>query len=191
MPTTNNKECLPIREALYTFAFQNAKAISLVYDSDELESQISQLQLNDRAADIWKPLFTILTILGFTEDSVGWTEMASLAREMHSDPEIAEVKRQIAIVRALKKRANGDEKVVGITTELVDYLAEEGIQAHNLHGLLKDLSFIQKSIRLNGEGPRRAWEIPVQALHEIEEQLVECLSPPKTVTTVTTKRRLN
>ena len=185
------KECLPIREALYTFAFQNAKAISLVYDSDELERQISQLQLNDRAADIWKPLFTILTILGFTEDSDGWTDMASLAREMHSDPEIAEVKRQLAIVRALKKRANGDEKVVGMTTELVDYLAEQGIQVHRPQALFKEWSFNQKSIRLNGEGPRRAWEIPVQALHEIEEQLVACLSPSKTVTTTTTKRRVN
>ena len=185
------KECLPIREALYTFAFQNAKAVSQVYDSDELESQVGQLQLNDRAADIWKPLFTTLTVLGFTEESVEWTQMASLAREMHADPEIAEVKRQLAIVRALKKRANGDDKVVGITTELVDYLAEEGIQVHRPHELFKEWSFNQKSIRLNGEGPRRAWEIPVPALHEIEKQLVECLSPPKTVTTLTTKRRLN
>ena len=138
------------------------------------------------AADIWKSLFAVLLALGFDHNSQEWKDLSSFAKEMHRDPEIAEIERQIAVIATLKNLAS-EGNIQGITTKLVEHLTNEGIKIDNSEflSLMKDWGFEQKNIRLDGE-PRRAWEILLCKLLQLELDLTKHLYTPKTVTTVTT-----
>ena len=127
--------------------------------------------LNDRAVDIWKPLFSELPVLGFTEESQEWEQLASLAQEMHRNPEIARAKQQLRVLAGLRSiSSNG--RVIGMTTDLLRELKTKHIDLlePELRELLKEWGFVQKSVRLNKE-PRRAWEISVEQLEAIKEKI--------------------
>ena len=78
------------------------------FRSDELEVEVDGLQLNDRAADIWKPIFAVLRTIGADGDI---RQLKALAREMASDPEAhAEDLRKLTIIQTLettRKRHRG------------------------------------------------------------------------------------
>ena len=56
-------ECLPLRDDFYIWALENARILSETYTSCELEAEVDALELNDRAADIWKPLLAVAHVL--------------------------------------------------------------------------------------------------------------------------------
>jgi integrase len=88
--------CKPIRKQLYLAALTNASAVADTYESAELQKQIDEIGLHDRAAGIWKSILTIGTILEPGEVR----QLISLAREMSPDPDRQEEQRQISIVSA-------------------------------------------------------------------------------------------
>ena len=61
-------------------------------------------------------------------------------------------------------------KVCGTTTELCEKLRKDGIEGVNLHELLMEWEFTQKSVRLP-IGPRRAWELSDVRLATLEREL--------------------
>ena len=182
------EECREIRRDLYFWALQNAEEISRVYESKELEEKIDSLALNDRAEDIWLPLFAILQVLGLEEDSPEWEKLTALAVKLHRDPETEEIERQLSIIQALRQRANGDQEIVGVPTELKKYLEEMNLEITDFSSLMKEWGFEKKSKRLpEYKDPRVAWVLPVKKLDDIAEQLTESLPyTPKTTTTTTT-----
>jgi hypothetical protein len=163
------KELSELRQRLYVLALRLASQISKTYESRALDRDLECLCLNDRAADIWRPLFAIARTLG-----AGTMEQAlvSLSVEMGVDAEAAEERRKLAVVVALRKRVNEDGNVVGMTSEFVSHLRAHGIEIteNDLHDLLERWVFGQKPIRLP-VGPRRAWKLADAKLGEIERQL--------------------
>ncbi len=77
------EECKPVRDDLYIWALKNAEMVSLFYELNPFEKEIAKLALVDPAVDIWKPLFTVLFVLGFEVDSAEWSDLSSLAIKMH------------------------------------------------------------------------------------------------------------
>jgi hypothetical protein len=153
------KECQPIREDLYFWALHDGAVIAKVYGSDDNEGHISALQLNDRAADIWKPILAIARVLGINVDELG-----ALAQDMSMDPGAAEDRRKLAVLRGLLSHVkNGN--VSGKTSDLEDLVKTTG-----LHDLLSSIGFEQKSHRLNGK-PRRAWMLSETDLRAAIQQL--------------------
>jgi hypothetical protein len=178
-------ECLPIRENLYLTALTFAGSIADAYESEQVERQLDTLGLNDRAADIWKPLFAITTALDEREISQA---LSDLAREMSPDPDRLEEKRQLAVVRALRTAAGSGGALTGTSTQIIDMLRQvTTVECSDLHGILSSWGFTEKSIRLPDFGtPRRAWEIAEADLAAIEASFD---SPPlETATTTTTER---
>ena len=171
-------ECEPLRDDLYRWALENARALAATYESAELEGEVDALELNDRAADIWKPLLAVARVLQSDE---AWPQLTSLAVEMCRDPEAAERARIGAIARALRKLVNGDGAAVGITSDFVTRLDADGldVQERDLHDMLAQWGFSQESVRLD-QGPRRAWVLQDIKLAEIEREngphipLVKC-----------------
>ncbi len=156
---------------MYLWVLENAAEIAKISQDPKLEASIEQLMLNDRAVDIWKPLFTVLQVLGFTEESQEWKQLASLAQEMHLNPEIARAKQQLRVLAGLRSiSSNG--RVIGMTTDLLGKLKTKHIDLlePELRELLKEWGFVQKSVRLNGE-PRRAWELPLEQLEAVKKKI--------------------
>ena len=162
------KRCAPIRSVLYAWALSNAKAVSAEYESAELGTEIALLGLNDRAADIWQPLFAIGRVLDI--DPEDFEQLKAVAREMNVDDEVAEEEHKLDVLRGLARIAN-EGKVVGTTTELQRQLRNEGVDSPDLHALLTGCGFEQRSIRVSG-GPRRAWELTDTQLAEAVAELL-------------------
>lgn len=160
------QECQPLRDDLYRWALENAAVLAATYESAELEAAVDALELNDRAADIWKPLLAVARVMGGAEL---WQSLTSLAVEMGRDPDAAERDRVRAIAQSLRKLVNGTGAVVGITSEFVVHLRVDGlvIEEHELHDMLVQWGFEQGPVRLD-QGPRRAWELEDTKLAEIE-----------------------
>src|SRR5262249_253918 len=58
------RECEKVRGLYYHWALANADVVTIIYHSHALDSYIQSLHLNDRAADIWKPIFAIAQAVG-------------------------------------------------------------------------------------------------------------------------------
>ena len=158
------KKCLPLRNDCYLWALQNAKRVAEIYGSTELEESMEQMGLNDRAFDIWMPLFAVLEALGFNKDSKEWKELSSLAIEMHRDPEIAEAERQLKIIEVLRTGMNGGDELVANTTNLVKLL---GISEKEVRSLMNQWEVERKSAWIDG-GSLKCWHIPLKTLDEAE-----------------------
>jgi len=128
---------------------------------------MEQMGLNDRAFDIWMPLFAVLEALGFNKDSKEWKELSSLAIEMHRDPEIAEAEKQLEIIKVLRKGMNGRNELVENTTALVGLL---GITEREVRGLMEQWGLEQKNAWIDG-GSRRAWKITLKTLDKAEKEI--------------------
>ncbi|HKN72843.1 MAG TPA: DUF3631 domain-containing protein [Terriglobales bacterium] len=163
-----DKECAPVRDDLYIWALQNAPALATTYSGRKLDVDVDRLELDDRAADIWKPLLAVARLLG---DQDAWDSLSSLAVEMSHDPEAKERARMRAVAQSLRKLVNGTGCAVGMTSHFLKHLASDGLEIEQLelHGLLKAWGFEQKNIRL-GLQPRRAWELEGSRLAEIEKE---------------------
>lgn len=161
-------ECKPLRDNLYLWALQNADELARIYASNELAATIDALELNDRAADIWKPLLAVARQLG---SAGALRELAYLASEMGRDPDAAERQRVRALVQSLRKLVNRNGAVVASTSDLVSHLERDAFRVpdHALHDMLAHWGFSQQSARLNGR-PRRAWVLPDARLKEIETE---------------------
>ena len=170
------QNCSPLRDDLYIWALDNAVRIADVYSGTALEAEVDALELNDRAADIWKPLFAIATVLGNNELR---QSLKSLAAEMGGDPDSAERDRVMAIAQSLRRVVNGNAMAVGTTLELVAHLHADGleVQDRDLHDMLVRWGFAQSSMRL-GQGPRRAWELQDSKLADIAEENRDPHYPP-------------
>jgi hypothetical protein len=133
-----------------------------------MEAAVDVLELNDRAADIWKPLLAVARVLGSAEV---WQPLISLAIEMSRDPESEERERVRAIAQLLRKLVNGSGAAVGITSDFVSHLLTHGLEIteRDLHDMLSQWGFSQESVRL-AQGPRRAWELQDARLAEIERE---------------------
>jgi len=130
--------------------------------------------LNDRAADIWKPLLAVARQLGSYSALL---ELACLAFEMGRDREAAERQRVRGLLQSLRKLVNGDGAVVGTTSDLVSHLERDAFRVpdHALHDMLARWGFVQQSVRVQGR-PRRAWVLPDAKLKEIETRAAACLA---------------
>ncbi|MGO9517238.1 MAG: DUF3631 domain-containing protein [Candidatus Korobacteraceae bacterium] len=162
------KECASVRDDLYIWALQNAAALATIYTGRKLEVDVDRLELNDRAADIWKPLLAIARFLG---DEDGWKSLSSLAVEMAHDPDAADRARMGTIAKSLRKLVNGTGCAVGMTTDFLKQLRTDGLEIEQLelHRVLEAWGFSQKNSRL-GLAPRRAWELEGARLAEIEKE---------------------
>ena len=172
----SERECQSLRQRLYLFALQNAAAVARAYSSAELEAEMDAMQLHDRAADIWRPLFAVLLAMGV---EACFYDLKQLAREMAMDPEIAEDLRKLKIITTLKQRVNGTEVLILTSTQVEQYLAEAGIKVNALHSLLSTWGFTQQNARLDKPWPERAWQIEDSRLGELENQLRAGISPAK------------
>lgn len=164
-------ECRLIRERVYVWALQNAATVADSYADTDLETEVDTLGLNDRAADIWQPLFATLRALGASNHLA---ELKELAREMAIDPEVAEDEKKLKIVRVLRSLPNPKGTLVATTTMLLKRLAARGVKIGSpkqLHKILDSWGFKQKSVRTSGATPCRAWKIDVSRLEEIEQEL--------------------
>src|SRR5262249_1060590 len=134
---------------------------------------IQSLHLNDRAADIWKPIFAVAQGVGIEKKDKQWSDISTLATEMGGDPDYAEEARQLAIFRALRALSKPEGKIMGMTTDILKRVQESAIQitAIELTHLLETWGFKQKDIRLP-QGPRRAWELTEGELTGVEAQFL-------------------
>jgi hypothetical protein len=166
------ERCRPVRERLYAWALQHAKALSLEYESAALDSSLTQLGLNDRAADIWKPLLAIAIVLELPERARQRVE--ALAKDMGGDPEVVEDERRLKIAEILQSHASEKDEstLTEMTGGLVSLLGGEGIEIGkaDLHGLLEHWRFVQKNVRVPA-GPRRCWVLRENALARIAARL--------------------
>jgi hypothetical protein len=166
------RRCKNVRGSVYIWALQNAKALSELYHCAQLDADVRNLHLNDRAADIWQPIFAVALAVNMPKNSKEWADLTALAVELGGDPDYAEEQRQLGIVRTLRGLVNQDRKVIGMTSELLQPIVAAGIQIEDLEltHLLHQWGFVQKEIRLP-RGPRRAWELDDRKLAGIEQQL--------------------
>jgi hypothetical protein len=160
------QECQPLRDEMYRWALENAARLAATYESQKLEVEVNDLELNDRAADIWKPLLAVARVLGNAEV---WQALTSLGVVMGRDEETAECDSVRTIARSLRKLVNGNGAAVGMTSDFVKHLRADGVDVseHDLHSMLTQWGFSQESVRLE-QGPRRAWELQDSKLAEIE-----------------------
>jgi hypothetical protein len=130
------QECLRLRDDLYRWALENARRLAVRYESEELEATVDALELNDRAADIWKPLLAVARALGSNE---AWQQLTSLAVGMCRDPEAAERARINAIAGSLRKLVNGSGDAEGMTSDFLTHLRADGleVQERELHDMLE------------------------------------------------------
>ncbi len=183
------KECQPVRDDTYMWALRNAERVSSTYLNKQLEQNIDDLGLTDRAADIWCPLFALASVLGIPASEV--EQVKTLAREMGGDTETVADAERLSVIQALRGMANRGQ-VVGTTTDLAEGLRDVGVVGVNVQEHLTEWGFLQKSVRLPARGPRRAWELDDRRLAKIERELADSLpkgatpSPCPRVTTVTT-----
>jgi hypothetical protein len=132
----------------------------------EVEYEVDGLELNDRAADIWKPLLAVACVLRSVE---AWEALTTLAVEMGRDPEAAERERARKIAQSLRKLVNGNGSIEGMTSDFVQHLQidELKVAERELHNILTQWGFEQTSVRFQ-QGPRRAWQLQDSRLAEIE-----------------------
>lgn len=176
IPADFEKKFKHVRDDLYVWSLENTTAAATVYRDDEFDSQVNELRLNDRAADIWKPIFTVLKSLGFDSNSDEWADLSSFAVEMHKDKEVIEVERKLSILSALEEM----DPPFGMTNELLDHLHEQGVEIdqHELSKSLDSWGFKKKSKRVNGD-PRKCWDLSKETLIRLKKELQEYMSPPK------------
>ncbi|MDA2937548.1 hypothetical protein MYX75_04710 [Acidobacteria bacterium AH-259-A15] len=182
-------QCKPIRNSLYLWAWQNAKAVSLTYGGTKLRGLIRKLQLNDRGRDIWKPLFAVLTALGFSDQSKEWKDLSSIAIEMHGDSEVEDARRHIAILGELKGlKADAKGRIIRTPTEFVDHLRDNGFPEMNhlgLRQLMQEWEFRHKSRRVPGKViPLKTWKFSVNRLNELEAELQKIVTAENVVDVV-------
>jgi hypothetical protein len=138
--------CAANREQLYLAALEHAEDVAAAYESTELDSEVRSLGLNDRAEDIWKPLLAVAKVLGTPEMA---EQLRGLAVEMSRDAERQDELRQLAVVAALRTVAGTGGCVRGVTQQIIDGLKTlTTVDCQDLHSVLKDLGFEEKSIRL-------------------------------------------
>jgi len=166
-------ECKPIREDCYVWGLQNASRLADVYKGTALDRQMRRIALNDRAANIWKPLFAIASLAALDRETI--TALEQLAQEMGGDPDAAEDARQLEIVAALRKYAVGypDSTLVASPSELNELLGIEGIEVKQgeLNGLLTEWGFEQRSARVDGKSPRYVWSLSESELNRIADEI--------------------
>ena len=169
------QECITLRDDLYRWALENAASLAAIYDGAQLEAEVDSLELNDRAADICKPLLAVAHHVGDRELS---EQLASLFIEMFRDPEAKERDRAGAILRSLRMRVNGTGDAMGITSDFVTHLLADGVEVKEaeLHSMLTQWGFSQKSVRLD-DGPRRGWVLQDDRMAEIEEEISGGIHP--------------
>ena len=122
-------------DAAYGWALRNASTLAGCYNDADLEHDIDALELNDRAADIWKPLLAVTRTLGSAEAG---EVLTSLAIEMGRDPDAAERDRRRAIAQSLRRRVNGNgAAAVGMTSDVVQHLRNDALEIteNELHDL--------------------------------------------------------
>ena len=157
------KECAPIREALYGWSLGAAGSVAAVYESAEHESFVRRVQLHDRAHDIWKPIFAIAHVLG-----VDTTGLTGLAQELSGDPEAAADRLNLTILETLLANVENGE-LVATTSEIK---ALPGLSALNVHEVLTGWGFEQKKRWIDDES-RRVWVLRERRLLALVRELRE------------------
>ena len=179
------KACDPIRENLYLFSLANATQISDIYESRDLQDYVDALGLNDRAADIWKPLLAVTKVM----DGPGIDALANLAVEMSPNLDRQEELRQLRIASALRTLAGPGGTLTGTTQQVIErLLTVTQVDVPDLHSVLSEWGVQEKSIRLPAvDTPRKAWEVTDAELASIEAILKgEGPIPSEDATTTTT-----
>jgi hypothetical protein len=166
-------ECEPVRACLYLWALENATRVAEVYESRSLSDEIQAWQLNDRAADIWKPLLAVAKAIG---DGAACDQLRSLASQTGRDADAEDRERSLAVVRVLRSKLDGTQTVFAMTSELLECVKASGIEMSEkeLHDFLSSTGFAQTSARLEA-GPRRAWELSSSKLSMLELQLADVI----------------
>ena len=101
-------------------------------------------------------------------------DQKELACEVAMDADAADDLRKLKIVVALRQHVNGTGLLVATSTELGRYLKEAEItleRSTELFLLLTKWGFEQRSSRLEGPFPVRAWHIEAGRLDELEKEL--------------------
>ena len=138
-----HEECAEIRKDLYVWGLANAVKIADDYRGNR--DLIKSLQLNDRATDIWKPLFSILATMGLGAGSKEWNDLAGLARKLHLDPDVREREEEHKILQVFRTR----DSIKGTNQQFQHLLKENGIDLSEFEvtHLMKKWNIKSKSIR--------------------------------------------
>lgn len=162
----------PIRNDLYFWGLHNSKAVAKDYRTNP--NLISDFELNDRAEDIWRPLFVVLRNLGFKTHSTEWETLKALAIEMHLNPEVKEREEQLKMFECFRSH----DSYKGTTTDMVKYLAERGIErtAKQILVMMEEHSVPKKSLRLKGRKPFKGFELTPKILDDIMDSLTHIYS---------------
>ena len=139
-----------------------------------LEKTVDGLRLNDRAADIWRPILAVAEVVGIPPNDL--SDLTTLAREMGGDPDALDDAHRLAVVRVLRRLATTG-RAVGTTTDLCEMLRLAGVEGVNVHELLSEWGFTQRSVRIHGRGPRRAWDLADHTLAVVERELEAGCAP--------------
>ena len=173
------KECTPIRDDCYTWALQNAVRLANTYESAALERQMERIALNDRAANIWKPLFAIASLAGLDHETV--TGLEQLAQEMGGDPEAAEDARRVQVATYLSEQAGfqPDETLLAMSSELITLLSfgQIDLKPSELPALLTEWGFEQRSVRRDGKEPRYMWCLSASDLNRVADEIRGYVTP--------------
>lgn len=164
-------EARPLRARMYLWALETAEAVNNAYRSIALEAEVDEIGLNDRAADIWRPLFAVLRVL---DADACIDRLTRMAQDMAADPDVVRDAQNLEVIRILKGHASGMGTLVATTTQLKGYLYSAGLKLDkhvDLHALLTAFDFVQESARTDGGEPRRCWKIDFFRLQEIESEL--------------------
>jgi Protein of unknown function (DUF3631) len=115
------------------------------YESKALQDRIDALGLNDRAADIWKPLFAVVSVAA----EKATAELETLCVEMSPDPDRQEELRQLRIFSALRTLAGPDGVLAATTQHIVERLKTvTALDVPDLHSVLAQWRFPEKNMRL-------------------------------------------
>jgi hypothetical protein len=169
------QQCAPIRDVLYQWALRAAERVWSEYDSVELDQQIDGLHLNDRAGDVWRPIFAVARALN--HDAASIHRLCTLAIEMGGDPDALADREKLLIVKAIRSKVQNGT-VTATTTQLLEAVAVAGAATtkHQLTMLLKSWGFEQATVRLpEFPNPHRAWKLRECFLERIEKKLAEGL----------------
>jgi hypothetical protein len=156
--------CLPIREHMYAWALNNSRTLWMEYRSERLAQDVHNLQLSDRASDVWRPILAVARVLGV--NATVWGELTALAQTLSIDPQAAIDRQRLTVVRGLISLADGSH-VHGQTTEMLARLDATGVSvsATLFHEVMGLAGAEQRSMRIGGiDGPRRVWSVDLGRL---------------------------
>lgn len=191
-------ECEEIRKSLYLWALRNAVEIADDYRANQ--HRLKPLQIKNRGADIWKPLFAIMKNLGLS-GSQEWRDMELLAIEQHRDAMVKKLEQEHKILQVLRSR----DCLKATNTQIQNLLKQNNIlmSQQGVTDLMKSWGIPSKKLRPSAglepdlslkkakDGSVQAvdgYELSADDLKRLSEKLKPIVLSSATGTTTTTEK---